>query len=297
MSKTTALRHLLFLLIACGYFNLAAQVPNTNIYLFDFKLEGNDLNLSNPQLLTHFNNLGYNNQPSFFQEDLLYLSSNYKGGANTEIFELDLRRAELKRITKTSQSEYSPTLMPDGKHFSVIRQKNTEPMDQHLWKYPIDMSGEGEAIINDLTNVGYHCWIGSYKVIMFLVDDPHQMVEYNVVDGTSEIIAEDIGRALHRRGNVLYYVEKVSRKFWYLKAYNFVFNTVEVITQTPREKEDFVITEDGTFLMSSDGFIYAFSPEDDKAWRKVADLKALGLNKLSRLAVSGNKIAIVNETE
>lgn len=277
--------------------NATAQVPNTGIMLFDYQVDDGDVALSNPQLLTNFNPAGYNNQPSFFEDDLLYISSDYKGDSNTEIFSLDLRRNKLTRVTKTSQSEYSPTLMPDGKHFSVIRQKNTQPMDQHLWKYPIDQSGEGMAIINDLTNVGYHCWISPEKVIMFLVDDPHQMVEYNVTTGKQEIIARDIGRSLHRRGNVLYYLEKVSRKFWYIKAYNFVYNTVEVVTQSLREKEDFEITDDGTFLMSSGSFLFAYSPERDKTWRKVVDFKNYGLSNVSRLALTSNKIAIVNESK
>lgn len=278
-------------------FTLIAQAPSTDVYVFDFDLSGNNLNLSNPKLVTYFNDGGYNNQPSFFDDDLLFISSDYKGEINTEILKLDLRSEKLTRVTKTSQSEYSPTLMPDGKHFSVIRQKNTEPMDQHLWQYPLDMSGEGSAIIDDLTNVGYHAWIGPYKVIMFLVDDPHKMVEYNVATGSQEIIAEDIGRSLHRKGNVLYYVEKISRKFWYLKAYNFVHNTVEVITQTLREKEDFVITEDGNFLMSSGGFIFAFDPDKDNDWRKVEDLSQYGLSNVSRLAISRNKIAMVNQAK
>jgi len=283
----------LFLIISS---DAIAQAPSTDVVLFDCKVSDGEVALSNPKLLTDFNTGGYNNQPSFFEDDLLYISSDYKGEKNTEIYALDLRRNELTRVTKTTQNEYSPTIMPDGKHFSVIRQKNTEPMDQHLWQYPIDRSGEGKAIIDDLTNVGYHCWIGPYKVIMFLVGDPHQMVEYNVVDGKQEVIARDIGRSLHRRGNVLYYLEKVSRKFWYIKAYNFVHNTVEVVTQSLREKEDFAIAEDGTFLMSSGSFLFAFSPDKDNTWRKVADLKAYGMNKVSRLAMTKNKIAIVNES-
>ena len=274
-----------------------AQAPSTDVYLFDYKLGGDEVELSNPKLLSHFNDGGYNNQPSFFEDDLLYLSSNYKGENNTEIYSLDLRSNKLIRVTKTTQSEYSPTKMPDGKHFSVIRQKNTQPMDQHLWQYPLDRSGEGQAIIEDLTNVGYHCWVGPYKVIMFLVDDPNKMVEYNIATGDQEIIANDIGRSLHRRGNVLYYLEKVSRKFWYIKAYNFVYNTVEVVTQALREKEDFAITEDGTFLMSSGAFLFAFSPDKDKTWRKVVDLKEYGLSNVSRIALTNNKIAMVNESK
>jgi len=282
-------------LILCIQYNAITQVPNTDIMLFDYATDDGEVALSNPQLLTHFNSDGYNNQPSFFDDDLLYISSNYKGDANTEIFSLDLNRSKLTRVTKTTQSEYSPTLMPDGKHFSVIRQKNTDPMDQHLWQYPIDQSGEGKAIIDDLTNVGYHCWIGPYKVIMFLVGDPHQMVEYNIADGKQEIIARDIGRSLHRRGNVLYYLEKVSRKFWYIKAYNFVYNTVEVVTQSLREKEDFAITDDGTFIMSSGAFLFAYSPDKDKTWRKVVDFKEYGMSNVSRIALTSNKMAMVNE--
>ncbi len=286
---------LLLLIVVLSLCEVRSQAPSTDIYLFDYSIDKGEINLKNPKLLTYFNDGGYNNQPSFFDNDLLYISSDYKAENNTEIYGLDLRRDRLYRVTKTTQSEYSPTLMPDQKHLSVIRQKNTQPMDQHLWQYPVDQSGEGNAIIEDLTNVGYHCWIGPYKVIMFLVDDPHKMVEYNVVNGTQEIIANDIGRSLHRRGNVLYYVEKVSRKFWYLKAYNFVHNTVEVITQTLREKEDFVIGEDGTFYMSSGTFLFAFSPDADKTWRKVVDLNQFGLSNVSRLAISKSRIAMVNQ--
>ena len=280
------------------FFNapIKAQAPSTAIMLFDYEIEDGVVSLDNPKLLTDFNAGGYNNQPSFFSEDLLYISSDHRGDNNTEIIALDLSANKLTRVTKTTQSEYSPTMMPDGKHFSVIRQKNTEPMDQHLWQYPIDRSGEGKAIIDDLTNVGYHCWIGPYKVIMFLVDDPHQMVEYNTVTGEQEIIAKDIGRSLYRRGNVLYYLEKVSRKFWYIKAYNFVHNTVEVVTQALREKEDFAIAHDGTFIMSSGSILFAFSPDKDKTWRKVVDLKDHGLSNVTRIALTDSKIAMVYDS-
>lgn len=265
--------------------------------MFDFDLDGSDLNLNNPKYLTHFNADGYNNQPSFFNDDMLYISSDYKAEVNTEIYSLDISNKRLLRVTNTTQSEYSPTLMPDRRSFSVIRQGNIANKDQLLWRYPLDRSNEGAPLIEDLTNVGYHTWLSRDKVLMFLVDEPHKLVEYTLSTGLQEIITEDIGRAIVRKGDYVYYVEKVSRKFWYLKAYNFVENTVETITQTLREKEDFALTEDGTFLMSSGKYIFAFKPDEDNVWRKVADMEVFGLNKVTRMAVSNNKIALVNVTE
>jgi hypothetical protein len=53
-------------------------------------------------------------------------------------------------------------------------------------------------------------------------------------------------------------------------------------------------TPDGTLLMAHSGWLHAWRA-GDSAWRAVADLDALGLKAVTRLAVSpkGDRIAIV----
>jgi hypothetical protein len=53
-------------------------------------------------------------------------------------------------------------------------------------------------------------------------------------------------------------------------------------------------TPDGTLLMAHGGMLHAWR-EGESTWRAVADLNALGLRNVTRLAVSpgGDRIAIV----
>ena len=113
------------------------QLPQSNIYSFDYKLTNDKMVLSNGQYLTNFNPDGYNSQPSFINDNEILISSNHYDASQTDIIRLDLRRQKLTRVTATKQGEYSPTLTVDRRHFTVIREVLGGDVNQRLWKYPI----------------------------------------------------------------------------------------------------------------------------------------------------------------
>src|SRR4051812_9271744 len=83
----------------------------------DFKTHADELSFGAPKRITDF--VGYNNQPYFMADgrSVLYTSNRNK---QTDIYRYDVASGKTTQVTDTSESEYSPTLMPDGKNISVV---------------------------------------------------------------------------------------------------------------------------------------------------------------------------------
>jgi hypothetical protein len=66
----------------------------------------------------------------------------------------------------------------------------------------------------------------------------------------------------------------------------------------PKNTEDFYLTDDGWLFSSNESsLIYCNVKSKDKAWQELANLKAMGISKIFRLAVNRekNKLAFVSE--
>ena len=121
----------------------SAQLPQSNIYLFDFEWNADTLLIQEAKYLSHFNAEGYNNQPYFLGKDKLLITSNFLQEGQTDIFQLDVRKEKLMQVTDTDQSEYSPTPTPGTNHFSVIRVEPSQDNAQYLWRYPLNRKNGG----------------------------------------------------------------------------------------------------------------------------------------------------------
>ena len=275
-----------------------AQLPNTNIYLFDMVRQGDSLFLfKNPQLLTGFNSDGYNNQPAFISDDEIYFSSGPASGDNpTNIISLDLTQKVKTQITRSDDREYSPTPLREPYYFSTVRQEADGKDTQRLWVFPVDRSSKGEPILPNTTGVGYHCWLTRNMVALFIVGEPHKLAIANTQDQSVKTLTSNIGRSMHRlpNGN-LAYIHKATETNWTLKELDIRTLRSSTIVSTIPQSEDFVVLPDNTFLMASGSEIFKYKKGWDTAWLKVGDFSKLGLRGINRMAVSQDgKIALVN---
>ena len=292
MKTNTLLISGLFLLFSSF---LSAQLPNTDLYLFDLSQDAlNNYHVHSPKYLNDFNEKGYNNQASFVNDEELFITSSKPNGSNTDIYILNIRNNTLKRVTATKESEYSATLMPNYTNFSCIRVNDNN--EQHLWAYPLNRADAGKAIIKDLTNVGYHVWLSASKLALFLVNDPVQLAIVDLPDESPRVVHDNIGRTLikNNAGNLLY-VHKYDDTYWYIKEYNPNTNKTEIVIQTLARSEDFTYTTDGTILMGNKSKLFSFKPGKDENWRELMDLNVFGINRITRMAVNkDNKLIITN---
>lgn len=271
-----------------------AQLPENDLVLFDFKKVNSEYYITNGHLINEFNLGSYNNQPSFFDAQNIYFSAVTEGNDQSDIYAIDLLRKKYWQVTDTPDGEYSPTLMPSKRHFSVIVQEEITNT-QRLWQFPMDQSGLGKDIFPGITGVGYHCWLDRETAAMFIVGDPHKLIIANRNTLEQKTIVEDIGRGMraNKRG-LLYFIHKIDEETWLIKRYDPSNNQISTIVQTPGKTEDFELMPDETIIMGSGSDLYAFNPDFSSEWKKIGSLKDWNIDKITRLSIFGQKLVVVS---
>lgn len=294
----------LIALVLFGATSFAQKLPATNILHFDFKQVNDSLyEFNNPKFLSGFNKTGYNNQPYFMTDDELYLTVQLaRDTTQTDIYALDLKKRSLTQVTATVESEYSPTFIPpkgnqsSGYEFSCVRVEVDG--NQRLWRFPISRSNNGEAALRTVTEIGYHYWIDSRDLVLFIVGNPHKMVVADARDESTRFIASDIGRCFRELPNGdIAFVQKVEEGNWLLKKLMIRNYRTELITATLSNSEDFTILRDGTIVMAQGTKLFKFNQAIDTSWIEIADFGYYGMKGISRLTVNGaeNRIVMVVE--
>jgi len=278
----------------------AATPPASDIYLVDlktkhnFKTHSDEITLGDPKKITDF--AGYNNQPFFMPDgrSVLYTSIRDK---QADIYRYDLQTGATTQVTKTPESEYSPTLMPDRKNISVVR---VEPDGtQRLWRFPLD-GGSPSLVIEDIKPVGYHLWIDDHTLALFILGasgKPNFLELYDLGTHKSEFVAENPGRILRRIPNQdkFSFVQKIAPDHWEIKAFDLRTRTSASLMATLPGVEDYAWLPGGVLLMAKDSKLFAVRPLEGKSWGQLADFAVPGLQGISRIAVSpkGDRLAIV----
>ena len=252
---------------------------------------------SAPRFLTAFNPRGYNNQPQFFPCGELYLTVQLPADTNqTDIYALNPALRSFSPVTATTTPEYSPTPMPGGKFFSAVRVEADG--SQRLWAFPIDRSGPGRPVFPAIRGVGYHCWLQDTLAALFIVgenNNPHSLVLAGIGQQQPRRIGSNVGRGLQKMPDGrLAFVQKATEQTWFIKTYDLKKNTSDILVKTLPGSEDFVVLPDGTFLAGSGPKLYQYQPQRQTEWKEIADLSRYGVQRITRLAASGDgKLAIV----
>ncbi len=258
----------------------------TDLFLIQIRPDGEKLVFANPVKINKTE--GYNNQP-FFHPDGTSIFYSSEVGSNTDIYRYNIETGKTTRLTDTPDSEYSPTVMPGGKRFSVIQLKTSEgPREgaQPLIAFPI-AGGQPELIYEDGEKVGYHAWIDPDNVAMFLLGSPNFLQIVNLKDLTSLRVADNIGRSLYKIPNQDAISFSLSKEdgLNIIMRYNLKNGKTESIVPMLEGSSFYAWTSSGMLVMGVGSKLYGFRPEVDKDWQYIWDLNELGIKNISRLAV------------
>jgi hypothetical protein len=237
---------------------------------------------------------GYDNQPQFEPGGRTLLFTSERAGDQTEIYRLELASGKIERLTDSWESEYSPTPLPGGSGFSVVR---VEPDGtQRLWRFDAS-GGNPELILPDLSGVGYHVWGGPNGLLTFVLGDPPSLVRVDLSTGERRTVARRVGRALQRiPGEEAWsFVDRsadapvVRRLAWADGAI-----TAIAAALSAEGEQDLAWTPDGTLLMASGSGVHAWVPATS-SWQRVRDFAADGVGAITRMAVSpdGSRLVLV----
>ncbi len=267
--------------------------PASDIFLAGVTQRGGQLVLGKPVNIT--NRDGYDNQPSFLPDGKGLLFTSIRENNQADIYRYDLATQKVERVTNTGESEYSPTVTPDQKFFSTIRVEADRT--QRLWKFPL-RDGEPSLVLTNIKPVGYHVWVDDNTLALFVLGQPNSLQLVDVKTEKAEVLANNIGRALHRvpgQVNKISFVHKAAEKEWVVKELDVKTRQIAPLINTLPGSEDCVWLPDGTLLMAQGSKLFKWQRGKDKDWQEVADLLTAGVTGITRLAVSpkGDKLALV----
>ncbi|MFL6228304.1 MAG: TolB family protein [Pyrinomonadaceae bacterium] len=282
----------------------AQAPPDTDIFVVELKSVAGKIEFSQPANITK--RVGYDNQPSFLPDGQSLLFTSQREGDQTDIFRYDLRTGATTRLTSTPESEYSPTLMPGGKFFSVVRVEADKT--QRLWKFPLAGGALASLVLDNVKPVGYHLWLDQFTLALFVLGDektkqPNTLQLVTLAKDRPTAIEEstehvNVGRSLQRvprRTGAFSFVHKTAPDEWLIKIIDVPAHRTELLTRTLPGSEDLAWLPDGSVLMARDTKLFRFDPASEHAWQEIADFAAAGLRRITRLALSpkGDRLALV----
>jgi dipeptidyl aminopeptidase/acylaminoacyl peptidase len=284
----------------------AATPPDTEIFVVEMKMSAGKIDFSTPTNATK--HAGYDNQPGFMPDGQSFLFTSQREGDQTDIFRYDIKTGATTQLTRTPEGEYSPTLMPGGKFFSVVRVEADKT--QRLWKFPLAGGSVASLVIENVKPVGYHLWLDERTLALFVLGDektkqPNTLQLVTLKKGTPNAIEvstlhTNVGRSLQRvpRRDAFSFVHKTSPDEWLVKIIDVRAHTTELLTKTLPGSEDLAWLPDGSLLMAQDSKLFRFDPAREHSWQQVADFASAGLRKITRIAVSpkGDRLALVAQT-
>jgi dipeptidyl aminopeptidase/acylaminoacyl peptidase len=268
--------------------------PGTDIYLASLTLRNGRAIVGTPVNIT--SRPGYDNQPSFTPDSRSILFSSIREDGQSDIYRYDLATRAIVRVTATAESEYSPTMMPGGKRLSVVRVEKDST--QRLWSFALDGS-DPELVLAGVKPVGYHAWIDSDHLALFVLGSPNLLLRADRRSGRSDTLSENIGRSLvPLAGQAGFsFTQRLPDSTWMLTRVIDSNGAAERIAQLPRGADYVAWLGPESAITASGTHLYALQASNAPAWSDLVDLAPAGLRRLSRLAVSpdGKWIAIVAE--
>ena len=287
--------------------NVLAQETHFDVFIGDLSINTQDeLLVNNIKALT--DRAAYDNQPLFLADGhSLLLSSaitSGEGEQQVDSFLYRLNEATSVNLTKSSISEYSPTLMPNGHDFSVIRGIGES---QKLWRYPLVPSERNapSELLKDVNPVGYHAWIDHTRVILFVLGQPHTLQLADVSTQSSHVLDSNIGASLFKipGTELMSYsatLDDTSKEggqlTWDLKTYDPATGEIKVLTQLPETAYYYGWSADGKALAAVGSLLKQWDRlQPNKGWVTFADVSQSCPGGVSRLTTNpqNTKLAFV----
>ena len=157
---------------------------------------------------------------------------------------------------------------------------------QRLWRFLLE-GGEPDLLLPEIQPVGYHAWSGSRDLVLFVLGEPPTLQHAPRGDGTGKILAENIGRALHRvpGSDSVGFVHKESETKWTIRTVDPTTGELGNLLETLPGREDFAFSPSGKLWMGDGSALYAADPGIGGGWRQAVDFTEHQITEITRIAV------------
>lgn len=258
---------------------IAQGPPSTQLIIADLNEEMHSI--ANPRILDLPK--GYNNQPHFIDNDTFLFTAIYDGQADIYKYHDE----QVTRLTYTQESEYSPTLMPNGREYSVIRVEADGT--QRLYAFPLK-GGVPRMLLPTIKPVGYHLWLSPTELALFVLGQPMTLQRANLKSEKGRIVMNNVGRCFSRIPDSSNYsavrLSNDAKSNHEVVSIDPENHEIQALTQTLPGSQDYVWTSKGHLLMAQNTKLHAWKGSGD--WLEIDDLSHLGIGNITRMARSKN---------
>jgi hypothetical protein len=236
------------------------EIPEMDVFLVDIRSDGAVPTLGPPRNVT--SRPGYDNQPVFLPDSAGFLFTSWVD-MQADTCRYDIGTEAIERVTASTSGEWAPALTPDGQGFTISRD---EP--------------EGR----DVTGAGYHTWVDSDTIALYMLAEPPQLA---LVD-----VDRCIQRVPGRRE--LAFVDKSNPEAWVIRYLDLETMRTSRAVPATAGSEDFAIGIDGSILMGEGARLFRY-PSGGSDWELLGDWSHLLSGSITRIALSptGRHMAIV----
>jgi hypothetical protein len=260
--------------------------------LFLVQLQENQGKLTAGPVTRLTNREGYNNQPAFMRGTPFVLYTVIDSTTHADIWRYDLDRKIAEPFTRTQpESEYSATLMPRGDRISVIRVEADST--QRLWSFDLN-GGDPRIVIENVKPVGYHAWLDSSRVMVFVLGNPASLQLVDIRTGSAQVIAHNIGRALQRLPgrHAVSFVQVNPDTTRTITVYDADNGTLAPLIKTLPGNEYHVWTSAGTLVGASGSTLYQWRPGASEPWSPIGDIGVAGITRIA-ISPDGRRLIVV----
>ena len=278
------------LVLCFVFYQFTQDIIGQNIYLFDIKQQGSQIELSNAYLLTSFNRSGINTDPTFIDNNKILISSNFFDKDQMDILQLDLATETVTRMTQTQVSETKPKLMRNEKDFSVLLNHN------QLHSYPINLSHGGNTLtsVNDCDD---YMWYKSSD--LYLIEerkDNRQLVKLDYESGRRQVLLEGVSDIAIDKYQSIVFAHQTNPSSVFLKKFDPIKAAYKEYTKMQGNSLVFTYLDTHKALAAVGSKIYAYNMVSTDVWTLVEDLSEYGIKNIVGLETKGNKIFVISKT-
>lgn len=264
---------------------------NTDIYLLDIVGSNGKIELINLKNIS--NNEGYDNQPSFYDNNTVIFSSTRNGQTDIKSYHVNSGKNSWKTNTSVG-SEYSPLKIPNKEEVSAIR-LDTSGL-QRLYRYNL-ANGASNILLKDL-KVGYHIWYNPTTLVSsVLMDDRMDLVVSNLKDNTNKTVEKNVGRSLHKipNSNRIGFISH-RNDTTAIKSLNPIIGDIDTIQLLPFPLKDIGWLTESKLLIPYGKIIGLLNTVDGNI-SHLHRFEEDEINEISRITVSadGKHLALVSE--
>ena len=267
---------------------------DTQIYLFEISQNKDSVVLKNGTDISQ--NQGYNNQPSFMDDDHLFYARTQDGQTDVALYDVSNAQTKIINATKVG-SEYSPKMIPNTDRVATVRLDTTGL--QRLYSY--SLSDTTSSKISEL-KIGYFDFYDSGHLFAAVLN-PIAMDLYfiNCQTGKDSLLLKNVGRSIHKIPDTESISYTSINEEQGLDLYILDIHTLEsfFVCALPVGIEDYTWLDKSRMILGSGEKLFMYDTLMSNTWEEAADLSHLNFKHITRIAVNpvGNKIALVAEKE